>query len=160
MRKEPPLPQDVWDLAPPVVQAAVLAVVEKYEHSIAQLQQQVADLQQQVLQLTARLNQNSQNSSRPPSSDGPAVKRRPPSPPSPRKRGAQPGHEAHPRLLFPLDQVKQTIPCRPARCRRCGGPLQGDDPKPLLHQVVELPPIQLDVVQYELHRLNCPHCGI
>jgi hypothetical protein len=31
MRKEPPLPHDVWDRIPPDAQAAVLALVERYE---------------------------------------------------------------------------------------------------------------------------------
>src|SRR5262249_58616650 len=46
---------------PPAAQAAVLALIQRYEQRLQALQEQVA-------QLTERLNQNSTNSSRPPSS--------------------------------------------------------------------------------------------
>jgi transposase len=36
--------------------------------------------------------------------------------------------------------------------------LRGDDPDPLIHQVLEIPPVQPDVTEYRLHRLTCPHC--
>lgn len=153
MRKEPPLPQDFWDLAPPVVQQAVLALVDRYEQTIARLEERIAALE-------ARLHQNSQNSHRPPSSDPPTVKRSPPRQPSGRKRGGQPGHARHQRPLLPPDQVQDIIICRPSACRRCGGTLEGNDPEPRRHQVAELPPIQPEVIEYQLHRLECPRCGI
>jgi transposase len=54
--------------------------------------------------------------------------------------------------------VKQTIPCKPTTCRRCGQPLTGNDPQPLRYQVAELPVVVPDVVEYQLHRLQCPCC--
>jgi transposase len=51
------------------------------------------------------------------------------------------------------------VECRPAACRRCGGPLAGTDPGPLRHQVAEIPGVHPDVVEYRLHRLGCPGCG-
>src|SRR5262249_38312246 len=75
-----------------------------------------------------------------------------------KKRGAQPGHPRHQRLLVPGDQVQRTIPCLPSACRRCGRPLSGTDPNPLRHQVAELPEVVPDVVEYQLHRLTCPCC--
>src|SRR5262249_55047964 len=58
-----------------------------------------------------RFNQNSTNSSRPPSSDPLAVKakRRPPPPPSGRNRGGQPGHKRHTRALVSPDQLHETF---------------------------------------------------
>lgn len=153
MRTDPPLPKDIWDLIPPIAQAAILALVQD-------LERRIADLEQQLSQLTARLNQNSRNSSRPPSSDAPAVKRSPPRQPSGRKRGAQPGHKRHERSLVPLDQVCEVIPCKPEQCRRCGAALSGDDPHPRRHQLVELPPIEPQVTEYQLHSLTCRRCGI
>ena len=64
-------------------------------------------LEAEVAELKARMNQNSQNSSKPPSSDGPHVKRKPPRPASGRKRGGQPGHRAHHRTLVPVEQVNE-----------------------------------------------------
>jgi transposase len=127
---------------------------------ISQQQEQLRHLHQQLAETTAQLNTNSSNSSLPPSSDRFHGKRRPPPPPDqPRKkRGAQPGHRRHQRLLVPSAQVQRTIPCVPTACRRCGQPLRGTDPVPLRHQVAELPVVVPDVVEYQLHRLRCPCC--
>jgi transposase len=149
MSQEPPLPKVLWDLIPATAQAALLVLFDN-------LQTEVADLRQQVADLTARLDQNSHNSSRPPSSDAPSVKRPPPREPSRRKRGAQPGHEFHHRPLLPADEE---VPCKPTACRRCGKTLVGSDPQPRRHQVLELPPIKPLVTEYQLHRLVCQRCG-
>ncbi len=84
--------------------------------------QQQAELQQQLADTRAKLQTNSSNSSLPPSSDRFRVKRRPPpAPGQPRKKpGGQPGHPRQQRLLVPSDQVRETIPCKPHDCRRCG----------------------------------------
>ncbi len=141
--------------------------IEELEATIRKLQTEVEDLkgvlqqlQQQLAEARAKLGTNSSNSSLPPSSDRFHVKRRPPTPPDqPRKkRGAQAGHPQHQRPLVPPDQVRQTIPCLPPTCRRCGKPLTGTDPDPLRHQVAELPVVVPDVVEYQLHRLTCPCC--
>jgi len=148
----PPIPVELWNQIPPAAQAAILALVQQYE-------QRLQALQRQVDQLTQRLNQNSTNSSRPPSSDPPHVKRRPPKPSSGRKRGGQPGHARQQRPLVPPEQVKQTISVMPSACRKCGQALHGEDPHPRRHQVAEIPPVQAEVTEYRLHRLSCPDCG-
>jgi transposase len=131
----------------------LFALARRQRERIRQLQQQLADTQ-------AQLGTNSSNSSLPPSSDRFHSKRRPRKiADQPRKqRGAQPGHPRRQRLLVPDDQVRQTIPCKPAACRRCGRPLTGTDPAPLRHQVAELPVVRPDVVEYQLHRLTCACC--
>ena len=146
MTDRPLLPQDIWETLTPEAQAAVLALVAAFEQRIAALEE--------------RLNTNSTNSSRPPSSDAPSVKRRPPIPPSGKKRGGQPGHHRRVRVLVPPEQVRQLVVCKPTHCRECGGDLQGDDPEPLRHQVAELPPVLPVVDEYQLHRLACPRCRI
>src|SRR5437899_11747693 len=98
MKREPPLPQILWDQIPPAVQAALWVVIDGYAQHIAALEAQVAALQQEVQELRAQLGQNSQNASRPPSSDGPQVKRKPP--PSGRSRGGQPGQPPHQRAVL------------------------------------------------------------
>ena len=153
MRREPFLPPEVWEQIPPAAQAAIWVMVEGYERRIAALEAQVAELRE-------RLNQNSQNSSRPPSTDAPAVKRKPPRAPSGRRRGAQPGHPAHQRVLVPLEQVQQVIERKPTQCRRCGESLAGSDPDPLRHQVIEVPLPMPHVTEYQLHRLVCGRCGL
>jgi transposase len=153
MEKKPPLPPELWDQIPLPVQATIWVLVEGYE-------QRIAALEAEVVELKERLNQNSQNSSRPPAADPPTVKRRPPRAPSGRRPGAQPGHPRYERTLLPVEQVKEVVPCQPSTCRRCGVALQGSDPHPLRHQVVEVPLPTPEVIEYQLHRLPCAQCGV
>ena len=152
MPSVPPIPAELWDQIPPAAQAAILALIQQYA-------QRMQALQRKVEQLTERLNQNSTNSSRPPSCDPPHVKRRPPKPSSGRKKGGQPGHARQQRPLVPPEQVKQTIPLTPSACRKCGQALHGEDPHPRRHQVAEIPPVEVEVTEYRLHRLTCSACG-
>jgi transposase len=136
------------------------AQVDELRDSARRQQQRIQELQQQLADTRAQLRTDSTNSSLPPSSDRFRGKRRPPPPPGqPRKRrGGQPGHPRAQRLLVPSDQVRDTIPCKPRACRRCGRLLTGSDPAPWRHQVAELPVVRPDVVEYQLHRLVCPCC--
>lgn len=155
MRQEPPIPQELWDTIPPAAQAALLVVFARLEERIEQLEEQNRQLLQRVADLEARLRQNSQNSSKPPSSDPPALKRAPPKPPSGKSPGGQPGHE---RATRPLLEPTRVITCKPAACPGCSRRLHGDDPDPERFQVVELPALRPVVTEYQRHRLRCPHC--
>jgi transposase len=152
MAPTPPLPEPLWKAASPELQAAILALVQAYEERLAQLENRTNDL-------ANRLKLNSTNSSKPPSSDPIGMKRRPPAPPSGKKRGGQRGHRKAHRALVPPEKIRETIHCKPSTCRRCGHGLAGDDPEPLIHQVAELPKIEPIVDEYRLHRLACPDCG-
>jgi transposase len=144
----PPIPEPVWNTDSPEVQAAILVLAEFYEQRLAKLEARVNDLEN-------RLKLNSTNSSKPPSSDPIGMKRKPPASPSGRKRGGQPGHRKTHRTLVPTEKIRETTHCKPTACRRCGHELSGDDPKPLIHQVAELPKIEPIVDEYRLHRLTC-----
>jgi transposase len=128
------LPVELWEQLNEPLQIVISATVEYYE-------QRIAKLEADVRELTARLNQNSQNSSKPPSSDGPHVKRKPPKPASGRKPGGQPGHPPHQRALMPVEDVEEVSTGKPEQCRRCGASLTGSDPVPWRQQVIELPPV-------------------
>lgn len=147
------LPAELWEQLSEPLRVVISAMVEYYE-------QRIAKLEAEVRELTARLNQNSQNSSKPPSSDGPRVKRKPPKPVSGRNPGGQPGHTPHQRALVPVDNVDKVIACKPGQCRRCGEPLTGSDPAPWRQQVMELPPVHPHITEYQRHRLKCARCGI
>src|SRR5438874_182292 len=153
MSAGPPLPTDLWDSLPPEARALILAL----RAELAELRAKVREQQAQLHELRERLNQNSTNSSRPPSSDPPAVKRAPPKPPSGRRSGGQPGHALHQRPL--LEPTRPAIALKPSACRQCGHALMGADPQPLRHQVLELPAARPDVTEYHLHRLRCADCG-
>ena len=103
--------------------------------------------------------QTSSNSSRPPSSDPPSSPPRPPRPRGQRKRGAQPGHTPHQRELYPLEACDEVEDYYPTHCEGCGGELEGSDPQPLRHQVVEIPETNPNVIEHRLHQLTCKECG-
>jgi transposase len=126
MGATPPIPESPWGRIPPDVQAALAAAFDRIERRVAELEQ--------------RIGSNSTNSSRPPSTDPPSLRRRPPAPASAKGRGGQPRHHRHVRPLAPPEAVRQVIQCKPPRGRWCGDALAGDDPEPLRHQVAELPP--------------------
>ena len=48
---------------------------------------------------------------------------------------------------------------QPDACRRCGQLLDGVDPDALRHEVIDIPPITLLVIEHRLHRLVCPCCS-
>src|SRR3954471_10349937 len=148
-----PIPAELWAKVSPDAQAAIAA-------AFLVMRQRVDELETRVGDLEARLKLNSTNSSKPPSSDPIGLKRRPPTPPSGRKRGGQPGHRRALRRLVPPEKVRTITECRPTDCRRCGHALIGDDPTPLVHQVAELPKIEPLVEEYRLHRLACPRCSV
>lgn len=151
----PPLPPDVLAALPP----AVVALIHWQAGHIDQLTAQVDRLTARVAELEARLGKDSTNSSKPPSTEHPHAKPVRPTPKSKRSRGGQPGHPRHERELIPAADCHVVVPCVPAACRRCGGPLRGTDPRPSRHQVWELPDIRPVVTEYQRHRLTC-RCGV
>ena len=145
MNRSASIPQHIRDNLSDEARAGIGAVIEALENRIAELE--------------ARLNQDSTNSSKPPSSDPIGVKRRPPDPPSKKRRGGQKGHPRRLRALVPPERVASVTDCKPTECRRCGHALGGEDAEPRRHQVAELPPIEPVVHEYRLHRLCCPRCN-
>ena len=135
----------------------LLGVIAQQQQRIDELERRVAELEAEVGQL--RGGRTAQNSSLPPSQEHPHHKSTPTRPKSNKKQGGQPGHRLHERALLPVEVCQNVIPCKPTHCRRCKHRLTGSDPKPLRHQVAELPEIKLDVIEYQRHRLTCSHCG-
>jgi len=142
-----PISPELWDRTPREVQDYIVS-----------LEARVAALEATVQELMERLQQDSRTSSRPPSSD-PPERERPRRQPSGRRPGGQPGHPGQTRMLVPVEEVDVVIPLKPDVCARCQQPLEGDDPQPQRHQVVEIPPIKPVVSEYQLHQLICPACG-
>lgn len=159
MAQDVPIPQELWELIPLGAQAALLAVIAGLQEQDVVLRGQVATLQTQIAELKAQLGQNSSNSSKPPSTDQLKDKNKDKNKGggSGRPRGGQAGHPRHLRSPLPPDE---TFTIKPSACRGCGQALQGEDPQPLCHQVVELPVIKPHVAEYRLHRLSCPCCGV
>src|SRR5436309_15240630 len=148
------LPQDLWEQTPPAVQAYIRTLAAR----VVAVEALMHSLEEQVRTLQEQLRKNSRNSSRPPSSDPPQPVR-PRRPRSKRRRGGQPGHPGHTRTLIPVEEVDEVVVLKPEQCTHCHAPLQGDDPKPWRHQVIEIPPIKPVVTEYQWHQLVCAACG-
>ena len=125
---------------------------------IKQLENRIIQLEKRIEELERLLGMNSKNSSKPPSSDPPGMpaelprRRR-------KKRGARNGHQPHLRELLPQEFVKKHIHLRPDVCT-CGSTnLKDTDQEPLRHQVVDIPPIEPEVIEYVQHICQCGDCG-
>ena len=94
------------------------AYVRKLEETIVKLEARIAELER-------RLNMNSSNSSKPPSTDKPNQKKRSLRKPSGKKPGGQSGHKGT-TLKLPCAPSK-IIPCNPKECAGCAlaGQCQG-----------------------------------
>jgi transposase len=117
---------------------------------LAVIQQQAA----RIAALEARLSQHSRNSDRPPSADPPFVTR-PPSSTMKGTPGAKLGHPGPRRVLLAPTEV---IEVAPDVCV-CG---QQEFPATMpyhIHQVIELPEIQMSVTHVVLHETRCSRCG-
>ena len=107
-----------------------------------------------IEELTSRVNQDSKNSNRPPSSDSPfkkATSRKE----TRAKPGARKGHDGHgPVLLNP----NKTVPVKPEQCE-CGNTDFHKTYPYYTHQEVELPPIEMQITHFVLLEGICPRCG-
>jgi transposase len=140
-----PFGQLDWAVTPPAVQ-----------DYIETLQGRVAQLQKQVETLQGRVEKTSQTSSKPPSSDSPFNKpKRKRCKSKGGKRGARTGHPGTgPTLLSPTEvHLIEPAPCA------CGhGQLVSLTPS-YTHQVIELPPIEMEIHHFVLQQGECAGCG-
>ena len=129
---------------------AVFALVET-------LVAQVTVLTARVKELESRINTNSRNSGKPPSSDGLArtksLRKK-----SGKKSGAQKGHPGHTLKMTPKPdkiEVHQVT-----QCRHCGASLPGRAESFEKRQVVDTPPLKLEVTEHQAEQKTCPACGV
>jgi len=134
-------------------------MVSKLAEENALLKKENRSLKKKIKDLEEKLNINSSNSSKPPSSDLQEKQPKPSKPKSKRKRGAQPGHADQQRKLYPLEQVDEIHQCKPDHCERCFKKHLEEDQEPLRFQKVELPPIKPKVTEYQVYSLICSDCG-
>lgn len=123
---------------------------------IPKMKQQIEEQRKEIEDLKEKLNTNSNNSSKPPSSDNfksdkkKKVKGK-------RNRGGQPGHPGATRDLLPESEVhhiEQHLP--PAHCL-CGGPIKVTH-RYQRHQVHEIPPVKPVVTEHQLCYGFCKKC--
>lgn len=148
----------------PMIQAAydvggLDGVCEAVAGLIAPLEACVEQLMTRVAELEKRLNMNSSNSSKPPSSDG--LKRKTKSlrhKNTGRKPGGQPGHTGQTLRQSPSPDITHSIVLD--RCPGCGAdlreqPVASEEKR----QVFDLPPITMEVSEHRAECKWCPACA-
>lgn len=126
---------------------------------IKALSEQVIQMAAKIRDIEARLSKNSQNSSKPPSTDGyhkpkPASRRGK----SGKSSGGQLGHKGHTlnQVSMP-DFIKthQVSPC----CAGCQGSLEGGESSYELRQEFDIPPLKVQVTEHRVEVKECRACG-
>ena len=149
--------------------------VRKLEHELEQARKQLGQQEKDIQKLEKELTEarkNSTNSSKPPSSDGLAGPQRErgrkgcaTKAKSKRKPGGQKGHPGHHRELVEAKKVSEIVEIAPPECSGCGAKFSSQGAvnqrigEPSRHQVVDLPPIEAWVTEYQCLTLECPSCG-
>jgi transposase len=152
------IPADEWVTTSPFIQHAFMALLT----IVTQQQQQLAQLQARITDLEARLNQHSQNSSKPPSSDPPSAPPRPARTPRGRKPGGQLGHPRHERPDPEPGQIDTVCDHYPDTCPHCQTSVSDNcwDACAVRTQYVwELPLVQPHITAHHYHTVCCPTCG-
>ena len=128
---------------------------------IAELRRKLEELTQLVLTLKERLDQNSTNSSKPPSSDSPDQRaERRGKGATGGKRGGQPGHSGSKRALAPPEQVSEFKNLFPSNCENCWTELpQAPGSTVQRFQTLELPELKALITEWLRHCVTCPRCN-
>jgi len=156
------IPAADWEATPASVKEALLKILQRFNERLESLEAENAQLKQQIVELEERQRRSSKNSSQPPSKDGFGTKGGQVSKPGARRRkplkfkvieGKGERGLYEPEACRAVHEVKAEV------CRRCGERLSGVDEQPYRHQVVDVPEVKPDVVEYRLHELECEHCG-
>ena len=133
-------------------QAEMTAMEARHQAVVAKLEARIAELEK-------RLNKNSSNSSKPPSSDG--LKRQPKSlrpTNTGRKPGGQPGHPGQTLQQSLTPDLTEVL--TPGFCPHCCADLRDQAVVAVeKRQVFDLPPINMQVTEYQAQSKLCPCCG-
>jgi transposase len=130
--------------------------IEKIEIENRELRTENRELRAENNRLKEQLNNNSSNTSLPPSKDFKRKKHQKPA--SQNKSGGQVGHKGHYRELLSSEEVDTIVRCpMPSDCL-CGGKIDSKE-SIQRHQVYELPEITLRVTEYQLEKGCCLSCG-
>ncbi len=119
----------------------------------------VIKLDKIIEDLTEKLNLNSNNSSKPPSTSFNKKGKHKGKGKSGKKRGAQPGHKGTYRELLPPEKVDQFINCLPPEHCDCGGAVQVNNNNFQRHQVYEIPQPHYTVTEYQIFSGTCSCCN-
>lgn len=137
--------------------ASVISLVKDLTQKIDSLNSEIASLNQRVQSLESQVNKNSNNSSKPPSSDG-FKKTKSLRKPSGKSPGGQEGHKGH--TLERVDNPDNIIEYNVDQCSKCGASLKDIIvEKHIVRQVVDLPETKVVVTEHRADVKQCPYCG-
>jgi hypothetical protein len=133
--------------------------VSRLKVALGEARGEVAWLRRRNTELEKLVTKDSHNSSHPPSTDPPWIKRtKSLRRPSGRPPGGQPGHAGH--TLRPTQTPHRVVTYRPARCRHCSVSLVGARAAGVeRRQVVELMPARLRITEHRAEVVRCTSCG-
>lgn len=129
------------------------AKLHRTEELLAKALEEISRLNEKIAKLEDRINRNSKNSSKPPSTDQKANTAN--TDKSPRK-----SRTGKARAPFPPDKVDKHMVCTRENCPHCGSSkiqLNGQ-PSEILQQA-ELPEIKAIITEYQLQKYRCKDCG-
>ncbi len=151
-------PEADWEATPESIKQAMREIVRQLNEGKGKLEQ----LSQRVTELEEKQRKNSKNSSQPPSKDGFGDKGGQASKPRARRRKPLKFKVIEgkgERGLYEPEACQAVYEVKAEVCPRCGERLSGVDEHPYQHQVVDVPEVKPEVVEYRLHQLECEHCG-
>ena len=154
MKKRINLAQKIIELDLPPDIPSCHALIRTLFSALEQMQKQLDEMSSKLASTQAQLNQNSRNSSLPPSSDG--FKRQAGIPKPPKGQGGQLGHTG--KTLGKIDNPDEIVRLTTPLCR-CGQELDPSVGKIIRRcQVFDLPTPKLSVTEYQIIKQVCS-CG-
>lgn len=138
---------------------SLIVIILTLQEQLRQLRQQVEEQAAEIQSLRDQLAKNSQNSGKPPSSDGLKKPRRS----SLRRKGSRPtggqaGHAGHTLAMVAEPNVVEVHEVR--ACPHCATDLAWVAPcEHERRQVFDIPPVQLTVTEHRAEVKVCPGCG-
>ncbi len=136
---------------------ALCAEIPVLKKQIEVQQKQIVAQQKEIEILKEKLNTNSKNSSKPPSSDLPKSGNQN-KPKGNGKAGGQKGHAGRSRSLLSSEEVEHIKQHLPPDICDCGGQVRASESY-RRHQVHELPPVTVVVTEHQLFDGCCEQCG-
>ena len=138
---------------------SLIVIILTLQEQLRQLRQQVEEQAAEIQSLRDQLAKNSQNSGKPPSSDGLKKPRRS----SLRRKGSRPtggqaGHTGHTLAMVAEPNVVEVHEVR--ACPHCAADLAWVAPcEHERRQVFDIPPVELTVTEHRAEVKICPGCG-
>jgi len=141
----------------PEIALEILQCSETLREYIESLRAENQRLSQENEKLRARVNLNSNNSSKPPSSDGLKKKIKNNRESSRKPSGGQLGHEG--KTLEKVENPDEIIECKTPKTCSCGCNMDYAETTKKTRQVFDIPMPKIKVTEYVTYEALCPGCG-